>query len=64
MTEARASSNVSSMAVARARRLLDEMMTKPFCVLIFDGDRVSGVTKGLSDEDSEIIRNLIQGLDA
>lgn len=50
------------LSMARARRLLRDMQDRPFCVLIFDGDSVSGYTKGLDSETSMLIKLLISEL--
>lgn len=54
--------SITRLDVVKARRLLQDMVDKPFLVLIWDGDRISGVVKGVDPAAAQLLQEVITAI--
>lgn len=62
MTAAAVPDNVTPLGAARARKLLDDMVSHPFFVVIFTDNGVRGIAKGLDSEACELVNDIVQNV--
>jgi hypothetical protein len=54
--------NVERLDVARARRVLEDMVNHPFFLVVFTPGGAEAVVKGLDEEATELIRRVMSSL--